>query len=87
MTTLPADFLAQIKKSFPADFLTQDPSDLDTYGRDWTKVYPPKPSAIVFPRTTEEVSRFLKLCSSEKIAVVPSGGRTGLSAGAVAAKG
>jgi FAD/FMN-containing dehydrogenase len=87
MTTLPADFLAQVKKAFPADFLTQDSSDLETYGRDWTKVHPPKPSAVVFPRTTDEVSRFLKLCSAEKVAVVPSGGRTGLSAGAVAAKG
>jgi FAD/FMN-containing dehydrogenase len=87
MTTLPTNFLSQVQKSFPADFLSQDPSDLDTYGRDWTKVYPPKPTAIVFPRTTEEVAKFLKLCSHEKVAVVPSGGRTGLSAGAVAAKG
>jgi FAD/FMN-containing dehydrogenase len=92
MTTPPTQilddrFLDKVKKSFPADFLTQQSSELETYGRDWTKVYPPKPSAIVFPRTTDEVSRFMKLCSQNKIAVVPSGGRTGLSAGAVAAKG
>jgi len=84
---LPHEFLAVIKTAFPGDFLTQEQAELDAYGRDWTKVFPPKPSAIVFPRTTDEVSRFLKLCSQQKIAVVPSGGRTGLSAGAVAAKG
>src|SRR4051812_38931219 len=64
-----------------------DPADLETYGKDWTKVYPPKPGMVVFPRTTQEVSDILKHCSANGIAVVPSGGRTGLSGGAVAAKG
>jgi FAD/FMN-containing dehydrogenase len=64
-----------------------DPHDLDHYGKDWTKVYPAKPSAIVFPRSTQEVSEILKICFEEGIPVVPSGGRTGLSGGAVASKG
>ncbi len=80
-------FLREVSAKFPSDFLTQDPHELETYGKDWTKVYAPKPSAVVFPRTTEEVSRFLKLCFQNDIAVVPSGGRTGLAGGAVAAKG
>ncbi|MCW9008746.1 MAG: FAD-binding oxidoreductase, partial [Marinobacter sp.] len=29
----------------PGKVLT-DPADLDTYGKDWTKIYPPKPLAI-----------------------------------------
>lgn len=84
---LSADFLAEIKKSFPGDFLSQQPDDLNTYGKDWTKVYPPSPRAVVFPRTTDEVVRFVKLCSRHKVAIVPSGGRTGLAAGAVASQG
>lgn len=84
---LPEAFLAAIKKDFPKDFLTQEASELQIFGRDWTKVFPPKPSAVVFPRTTQEVSRFLKLCTQHGVAVVPSGGRTGLAAGAVAAHG
>jgi FAD/FMN-containing dehydrogenase len=84
---LPEDFLNQLKGHFPEDFLTQVPEELTTYGKDWTKVFPPKPSAIVFPRNTEEVARFVSLCSKFKIAVVPSGGRTGLSGGAVASQG
>lgn len=84
---LPQAFLGSIASDFPADFLTQDPGQKSAYGRDWTKVYEPKPSAVAFPRTTDEVSRLLKLCSSHGIAVVPSGGRTGLAGGAVAAQG
>ena len=84
---LPEAFLGEIAKGFPKDFLTQEASELQTFGRDWTKVYSPNPSAVVFPRSTDEVSRFLKLCSRHHVAVVPSGGRTGLSAGAVAARG
>jgi len=72
---------------FPPDFLSEDPSDLSEYGRDWTKVVAPAPSAIAFPRTTAEVSKLLALCSKQRIAVVPSGGRTGLAGGAVAANG
>jgi FAD/FMN-containing dehydrogenase len=72
---------------FPADFLSEDPSDLAEYGRDWTKVVAPAPSAIAFPRSTAEVSRLVALCAKENIAVVPSGGRTGLAGGAVAANG
>ena len=84
---LPADFLSFVSGGFPADFLSQKPEDLQTYGRDWTKVFPPAPAAVVFPRTTDEVSRFLKLCSRHRVRVVPSGGRTGLAGGAVAANG
>ncbi len=80
-------FLSEITRSFPADFLSRSPEDLATYGKDWTKVFPPNPSAIAFPRTTDEVSRLLKLCSQHKVAVVPSGGRTGLAGGAVASQG
>lgn len=84
---LPAGLLDAVRRDFPGDFLTRDPAELETYGRDWTKVFPPKPSAVVFPRTTDEVSRFLKLCTANRVAVVPSGGRTGLAGGAVAANG
>jgi FAD/FMN-containing dehydrogenase len=87
MSSLPEAFLADVAHSFPTDFLSTDPGDLATFGRDWTKVFDPKPSAVALPRSTEEVSRLLALCSTHRVAVVPSGGRTGLAAGAVAARG
>lgn len=81
--------MEQILSHFPRhqNLFSVDPHDLDHYGKDWTKVYPAKPGAIVFPRSTEEVSEILKICHEQGIAVVPSGGRTGLSGGAVAARG
>jgi glycolate oxidase subunit GlcD len=87
LKNLPDTFLNQIKAEFPADFMTREADELKTFGKDWTKVHAPNPAAVVFPRTTEEVSKFLKLCSQHRIAVVPSGGRTGLAGGAVAANG
>ncbi|MEW5741176.1 MAG: FAD-binding oxidoreductase [Myxococcota bacterium] len=83
---LPAAFLSALK-DFPPDFASSDAQDLATYGRDWTKVHAPAPSLLVRPRSTAEVSRFLKLCDAQRVPVVPSGGRTGLAAGAVAAQG
>jgi len=76
-----------IADGFPADFLSEDPSDLAEYGRDWTRVIAPAPSGVAFPRTTDEVSRLLACCNEAHVAVVPSGGRTGLAGGAVAANG
>ncbi|MDC3962649.1 FAD-binding oxidoreductase [Polyangium jinanense] len=87
MTALPEGFLAAVARDFPADFLSVDPSDLATFGRDWTKVHEPRPAAVALPRSTDEVSRLLKLCTAFQVPIVPSGGRTGLAAGAVAAQG
>ena len=64
-----------------------DADSLKTWGCDWTKHYTPAASAIVFPATTEEVQAIVQLANQENIVLVPSGGRTGLSAGAVAANG
>ncbi|KCX85295.1 FAD binding domain protein, partial [Acinetobacter baumannii 15827] len=47
----------------------------------------PNPSVIVFPSTTEQVQEVVKLANQFNIAITPSGGRTGLSAGAVATNG
>lgn len=64
-----------------------DADSLQHYGCDWTKMYTPKPLAIVFPKTTEQVQALVKFANEHQIALVPSGGRTGLSAAAVAANG
>lgn len=41
----------------------------------------------VLPHTTDEVSKIMAYCHERKYPVVPSGGRTGLAAGAVASEG
>lgn len=64
-----------------------DEESLSAWGKDWTKIYEPKALAIVFPKTTEQVQAIVRLANEMEFALVPSGGRTGLSAGAVATNG
>lgn len=84
--TLPR-VISALLAEFPADAISTDAADLAEYGKDWTKVIPPAPLAILFPKSTEEVARMMKIASEHDQPVVPSGGRTGLAAGAVAARG
>jgi FAD/FMN-containing dehydrogenase len=87
MTSIPADFAAALARDFPADLVTREAGDLAELGKDWTRVTPPAPWGVARPRTTEEVSRLVSLADRHKVAVVPSGGRTGLAGGALAASG
>lgn len=64
-----------------------DEDSLQSHGKDWTKLYTPKPLAIAFPKTTEQVQAIVKLANQLEFSLVPSGGRTGLSGGAVATNG
>lgn len=76
-----------ITENFDPNQIKTDPDSLDHWGKDWTKHFAPKPSAILFPKSTEQVQTIVKLCNELNIVVTPSGGRTGLSAGAVASNG
>ncbi|MBS0193353.1 MAG: FAD-binding oxidoreductase [Proteobacteria bacterium] len=62
-------------------------ADLAHYGRDWTHGFAPAPSAIALPESVEEVQALVRWANETRTALVPSGGRTGLSGGAVAARG
>ena len=70
----------------PGKVLT-DADSLNTYGKDWTKHFAPAPLAIAFPKSIEQVQAIVRWANQRQVALVPSGGRTGLSAGAVAANG
>ena len=67
----------------PEQVLT-DQSSLEKYGQDWSQVGAPNPLAIVFPESTEQVQALVKLANKTPFSLVPSGGRTGLSGGAMA---
>ncbi|MEX2498453.1 MAG: FAD-binding oxidoreductase [Wenzhouxiangellaceae bacterium] len=72
---------------FPDIEKLTDAESLAHYGRDWTRFWAPEPSAVVFPRSTDDVVKLVRWARAEKAALVPSGGRTGLSGGAVAPGG
>ncbi len=57
------------------------------YGKDLTQNYQPNPLAIVFPKSEAHVVAVVKFANEHNIGLVPSGGRTGYSGGAVALNG
>ena len=64
--------------------ILKDQQSLDHYGQDWIGLFKPKPSLIVFPKTTKDLVCLVRWARKHKIGLTPSGGRTGLSGGATA---
>ncbi|MBH0095747.1 FAD-binding oxidoreductase [Psychrobacter sp. NZS113] len=85
MNTLIQSLLHDYK--YDASQIKTDAESLEHWGKDWTKHFAPAASAIVFPKSTEQVQSIVLLANEHNIVLTPSGGRTGLSAGAVAANG
>lgn len=89
MTQAPKNF-AQLKTRLrdllPADRILDDVSTLKEFSSDWTGI-PGQAALALFPISTFEVKAILSACSELNLPVVPSGGRTGLSGGAVALNG
>jgi FAD/FMN-containing dehydrogenase len=81
------DHTPELTRILDSSRVLTDEANLTEYGRDWTKYLQPKPAAIVFPKSTEEVVALVKWARTKKVALVPSGGRTGLSGGAAALNG
>ncbi len=79
--------LQSLSAAVPSLRLKTEPADLEHYGRDWTRRWSPAPLAIALPATVEEVQATVRWANACDVATVPSGGRTGLSGGAVAANG
>jgi glycolate oxidase subunit GlcD len=84
-TQVDASTLKQLTLS-PSNVRT-DAETINEYGRDWTKNYDVSASAILFPETEAQVQEIVKWARKNKISLVPSGGRTGLSGAAMATKG
>ncbi|MGD9021974.1 MAG: FAD-binding oxidoreductase, partial [Lysobacterales bacterium] len=61
-----------------------DPAVLESHGQDWTRFREPDAAAVLFPRSVDQVIQLVKAAADARIPLVPSGGRTGLSGGAVA---
>ena len=66
------------------DGLNQDATDdLEAYNADWMKKYRGQAKLVVKPQTTEQVSKIMKYCNDNLLAVNPQGGNTGLVGGSV----
>jgi len=87
MTNIAPDLLPALAAIVGAERVKTDAESLLHYGRDWTRFSEPAPAAIVLPGSVEEVQAIVRLASARGMALVPSGGRTGLSGGAMACNG
>ena len=64
-----------------------DAESLAVWGKDWTNGFTVAPSAVVFPESDQQVVDIVQYALQAGLRLVPSGGRTGLSGGAVAGQG
>jgi FAD/FMN-containing dehydrogenase len=78
---------SELARLLPGGSVRTDPETLATYGRDWVRLHEPRASAVVFPTDTEQAVTVVRWARQARIALVPSGGRTGLSGGALAHNG
>ncbi len=79
--------LAGLQAIVGHDAVLTDPQDLQRCGVDRTSFWSPAPSVVVLPGSIPEVQQLVHLANRLGVALVPSGGRTGLSGGAVAERG
>jgi len=64
--------------------VTQDATDdLEPFNGDWMRKYRGHTKLVLKPGSTEEVSKILKYCNENMLAVVPQGGNSGLVGGSV----
>ncbi len=78
--------IRELRQIAGEDGVLDRPEDLLLYEYDGS-VERSLPEAVVFPRTTEQVARIVRLTAQEKIPLVGRGAGTGLSGGALAAAG
>jgi FAD/FMN-containing dehydrogenase len=58
--------------------------DMAPYQQDWRGRYQGAALAVLMPGSTQDVASLVKICAATDVAVVPQGGNTGLTGGALA---
>ena len=67
----------------PSAVIQDATDDLEPFNTDWMRKYKGHTKLVVKPGSTDEVSKVLKYCNDNMLAVVPQGGNTGLVGGSV----
>lgn len=79
--------LIKLQEIVGTSYVFTDEENLKKYGHDETEDFIFPPNVVVKPSSVEEIASILKLANEYKIPVVPIGGQTGLSGGALAIHG
>lgn len=81
-------FVTALVAELGADAIRTEADDLGSYGADRARgSWSIAPLAIALPRDVEQIRHIVRRCAAERVAIVPSGGRTGLAGGAAASRG
>ena len=83
---LGARVLEQLRAAVGRQHVVSEPHDLVIFERD-ASIASALPDAIVFPQSTAEVVRVVRIAAEHGLPVVPRGAGTGLSGGAVTVRG
>ena len=76
-----------IRKACPDLRISTEKTVLESHGQDRTRFRQAAPCAVAFPNSVKQVQELVKIAQQLRLPLVPSGGRTGLSGGAVADRG
>jgi glycolate oxidase subunit GlcD len=79
--------LTILRDKLPPHLILTDADSCTFYGRDWIKDFQPNAAMVVLPESIEQIQAVVQSCIEARVAIVPSGGRTGLSGGATATNG
>jgi glycolate oxidase len=78
--------IEELKKIVGEDDIKTDKIHLRAYSYDATREHY-YPDAVLFPENEEEVSKILKYCNENKIAIIPRGAGSGFTGGALPVNG
>ena len=80
---LTAEIVQAFKEIIGDQYVLLDDESFAKYGKDETEDLFFPPEVVLKPRTTEEISKILKICNDTLLHVTPRGAGTGLSGGAL----
>jgi FAD/FMN-containing dehydrogenase len=80
------EMINQLKLEIANISYSTDADELQVYAQDWTRFSQVDAAAVLFPKSVEEVQAIVKWANKFDLKLVPSGGRTGYSGGAVASQ-
>jgi glycolate oxidase len=87
MTTAPTPLADRFRRVLPADAVVSAPGEVVVYECDAFTLERRRPDVVVFPSSTEDVVRVVRLCNELSLPFVPRGAGTSLAGGTLPAAG
>jgi FAD/FMN-containing dehydrogenase len=82
MTAGQSALIAEAERRLGARAVVTDPREIEPWVTDWRGRIHGAAPAMLAPGSTEEVAEIVRLAAEHRVALVPQGGNTGMSAGA-----